>query len=67
MEKVQKRGFRICVFSQIDFNYEQSLKMLNMLSLHARCAYNRILMCYKMKNNLVNIPLVFQTENITNI
>ena len=55
LEKVQKRAARV-VLGKWDIDYKLVLNELKWLSLHKRRTYLRNLTCYKIINNLIDLP-----------
>ena len=55
LEKVQKRAARV-VLGKWDIDYKLVLNELKWLSLHKRHTYLRNLTCYKIINNLIDLP-----------
>ena len=55
LEKVQKRAARV-VLGKWDIDYKLVLNELKWLSLHKRRTYLRNVLCYKIINNLIDLP-----------
>ena len=65
LEKVQKKGAHIVLGSNFE-TYEKALSDLKWSTLYHRREYHRNVMCYKIYNNLVDIPF-YTYFNVRNV